>query len=73
MENVMLERITINLSKNEKQALEIIATAEMRNLREQARFILCQELEKRGLLQVEVSAPAGENSMNSKGSSDVDS
>lgn len=47
----MLERLTINLSKNEKQALEAIAISELRNLREQVRFILRQEFTRRGLLQ----------------------
>jgi hypothetical protein len=73
MENGMLERLTINLSRNEKQALETIATAEMRNLREQARFILRQELEKRGLLQAEVFALPEADPLNFKGIRDVDS
>jgi len=46
----MLERITLNLSSNEKQALQIIAEMEMRGLRDQARYIIRDELERRGLL-----------------------
>ena len=46
----MLQRLTINLSAPEQQALEKIAATELRDLREQARFILRQELTRRGLL-----------------------
>jgi K+-sensing histidine kinase KdpD len=49
----MLERITINLTGLERQALEAVARAELRNIREQARFTLRQELERRGLLKNE--------------------
>ncbi len=48
----MLERLTINLSQLERQALEKIATVELRDLRDQARFILRQEFERRGFLTV---------------------
>ena len=47
----MLQRLTINLSKPEQEALERIAAIEIRDMRDQARFILRQELERRGFLQ----------------------
>jgi len=49
----MLQRLTINLSKPEQDALEKVAAIEIRDMREQARFILRQELERRGFLQVD--------------------
>jgi hypothetical protein len=64
----MLERLTINLSENEKQALEIIATSEMRNLREQARFILRQEFERRGLLKSDPTSNKSRGQKKERGS-----
>lgn len=46
----MLERMTLNLSTQERMALEAMAAVEMRNIREQARFIIREELTRRGLL-----------------------
>lgn len=47
----MLQRLTINLSEAEQQALENVAAIELREMRSQARFILRQELERLGFLQ----------------------
>jgi hypothetical protein len=47
----MLERITVRLSTDEREALQILAKAEMRDYRDQARFIIRKDLEERGLLQ----------------------
>jgi len=52
----MLQRLTISLSRLEQQALETIAAIELRDMRDQARFILRQELERRGLLVIETQA-----------------
>ena len=46
----MLERISINISTREREVLETIAVSEMWGLRDQIRFLLHEELEKRGLL-----------------------
>lgn len=45
-----MERITLFLSTQEMDALESIAAMELRGFREQARLIIRQELERRGLL-----------------------
>lgn len=47
----MLQRLTINLSKPEQEALEKFAAMELRDMRDQVRFILRQDLERRGFLQ----------------------
>jgi len=44
----VLTRITIALSDDEREALCSIAQSEMRGLREQARYLLVQEIRKRG-------------------------
>lgn len=46
----MIARIQIYLAEDERAALQDIAAHEMRGLREQARFIIRSELERRGLL-----------------------
>jgi hypothetical protein len=46
----MFERLTINLTSQEREAIELIANSEMRDLRHQIRYVLRQELESRGLL-----------------------
>jgi hypothetical protein len=43
-------RIVLTLDAREKGALNTLAKQELREPREQARFILRQELERRGLL-----------------------
>lgn len=55
-EAVMLQRLTIHLSPLEQQALQAVAARELRDLSGQARFILRQELERRGLLTAESEA-----------------
>ncbi|HLB31200.1 MAG TPA: hypothetical protein VJN91_06700 [Gammaproteobacteria bacterium] len=54
----MLERLTLNLSTEERAALERLAASEMRSLREQARFLVRSSLERRGLLPIQ--EPIGE-------------
>ena len=49
----MLERLTINLTTQEREALESIAKSEIRDLREQARYLIRLELERRCLLLVQ--------------------
>lgn len=51
----MLERLTINLTSQERKALQIIADSEMRDIRDQIRFLLRNELESRGLLTLDHS------------------
>ena len=46
----MLERLSIRLTTQERLALQKAADAEMRDMRDQIRFILCLELTRRGLL-----------------------
>jgi len=45
-----MARITVTLGVREQEALLQLALAEMRNCRDQARFIIRHELERRGLL-----------------------
>lgn len=49
----MRQRIYVPLNKDEVSALLSIATASCRHPGEQARFILRQELQRRGLLPIE--------------------
>ncbi len=53
----MLKKITVILSDQEKVALQAAAEREMRGVRDQARFVIRQELERRGLLKPD-QAPA---------------
>jgi hypothetical protein len=46
----MNARMTIKFNYQEITALEKCAAEDMRDLREQARYIICKELERRGLL-----------------------
>jgi hypothetical protein len=46
----MNTRLTVPLDQAEREALHKAAQAEMRPLREQARWLIRQELERRGLL-----------------------
>lgn len=62
----MLERLTIHLSQPERKALETFAAAELRVMRDQARLILRQELEWRGLLVVETQNDTGFTSVESR-------
>jgi hypothetical protein len=50
-----MSRITISLKSQEKIALHVLAEMECRDPRSQAILIIRQELERRGLLQAEVS------------------
>lgn len=45
-----LERITLYLTTQERQALEKAALFDMRDKRDQARFLLREELARRGFL-----------------------
>lgn len=47
----MESRMTIVLSDQEREALRAISQRELRPMRDQARFLLRSELERRGLLQ----------------------
>lgn len=44
-------RIYLVLESEERRALGKLAQAEMRDVRDQARFIVCQELKRRGLIE----------------------
>jgi hypothetical protein len=46
----MITRISVPLSHEEREALYRSATEDMRGLREQARWLLRHELERRGFL-----------------------
>ena len=46
----MLQRLTITFDRDERQALDAIATSEMRPIKDQIRWIIRQEAERRGLL-----------------------
>lgn len=46
----MLSRLVITLNEAERNALQAIAASELRDMREQVRFILRSDLERRGLL-----------------------
>lgn len=48
----MLTRIVIPLEVEERRALDMLAVRELRDPREQVRFILRAELERRGLLSL---------------------
>jgi len=62
----MTTRLVIILNSQERSALGIIAKQELREPREQARFILREEFLRRGLL----SSEAISDSMKQKGSLD---
>lgn len=47
----MLERMTIYLSTPERLALEALASSDMRNVREEIRFLVRDALEVRGLIR----------------------
>jgi hypothetical protein len=46
----MLTRLTISFSEEERRALEIISRIEFRPLREQIRYMVRVDLERRGLI-----------------------
>jgi hypothetical protein len=46
----MLTKLTLTLTSEERKALQIIAQREMRGLKEQIRYMLCEEARKRDLL-----------------------
>jgi hypothetical protein len=48
----MLERLTVNLTTAEREALEKAANYDVRGLRDEARFFIYQELLYRGLLSM---------------------
>lgn len=50
-----MRRLTVMLAENELTALLVMATEEMRDPRDQARFLICQALKRRGLLREEKS------------------
>jgi hypothetical protein len=47
-----MERMTVKLSTEERQALQNLAKFEVRDFRDQARYIIRKELESLGLLKV---------------------
>jgi len=47
-----MTRIVVTLDKDERQALSVLALNELRDPRLQARYLIRNELERRGLLQV---------------------
>ena len=67
----MMTRIQVYLSDEERKALQEIAENEMRGLREQIRFVLHQDLARRGLLaaqdaQKSQSGPAPEGAQDAR-------
>jgi hypothetical protein len=46
----MLTKLTLTLTSEERSALQVIAQREMRGLKEQIRYMLCEEVRKRDLL-----------------------
>lgn len=48
-----MERFSIKVTTQEREALQAIAAQEMRDFRDQARLIIRNELERRGLLKPE--------------------
>lgn len=48
-----MTRLVVTLSKAERQALGMLAQEEFRDPREQVRYILRQELHRRGFLSLE--------------------
>jgi hypothetical protein len=46
----MMERFTIKITSQEREALQKLAEIELRDFREQARMIIKETLERRGLL-----------------------
>ncbi len=52
-----MARVTITLQEDERNALVELAVLELRDPREQAKFILRQELIRRGLLKSEEKEP----------------
>lgn len=60
----MMSRIQIYLADDERKALQQLAIDEMRGLRDQIRFVLRQDLERRGLLVYQAceQVPLADNS-----------
>jgi hypothetical protein len=54
--NMRLERMTLYLTTQEMQALEKSALSDLRGYHEQARFLLREELTRRGLLSQAVKS-----------------
>jgi hypothetical protein len=53
----MINRVKLNLEQDEYSALLKVAVAELRNPADQARHILRQDLQRRGLLPADVQMP----------------
>jgi len=51
VEGMMVTRLTVTLEQSEYSALLRVSESELRDPRDQIRFVLRQELERRGLLQ----------------------
>lgn len=49
----MLERMTVQLSRAERMALQRAAEDDLRDFRSEARLFICKELERRGLLSIQ--------------------
>ena len=47
---MQLTRISVPITTEEREALRVLAKRELRDPREQVRFLLRQEFEKRGIL-----------------------
>lgn len=54
----MLQRLTINLSQLERQALKTVAELDLRDIRDEARLIVRSELVRRGFLEPEKGGQA---------------
>lgn len=57
----MNARMTIKFNYQEITALEKCAADDMRDLREQARYIICRELERLGYLKIEAETKQASN------------
>lgn len=51
-----MARITVTLREDERQALVAMAASELRDPRDQARAILREEMQRRGLLKGEIKS-----------------
>ncbi len=56
----MLTRITLDLEHEEREAMQVLARQELRGLKEQIRYVIRQEVQQRGLLQMNQHPKEGE-------------
>jgi hypothetical protein len=52
----MMERFTIKITSQEREALQRLAEKELRDFREQAHLIIKQTLENQGLLSMNITS-----------------